>query len=233
MSEEQNISIDAVVKESYLPNRRCRKPRTRGVVRTLTVHVRTPDDMPLAYRVHGTKWTRSGTTEETVTEIRVLDGKAYRPVKDYRGDGDGDALRMVRDRIESAVRQNEWSGEGFDETASVILGDDGDDRTTMAQTEADLYALFDGRAWRRCDWPVYVITRSWNHLSLSINSGIPVSVPPEDVFDARHRRDALRRMDDISTGRCFRAARRLWRTTGKASKSWTMPSAARTLPRRI
>ncbi len=167
--------------EKYLPTKRHRKLRERYVQNIMDVEIKevTEKEFPVAFIVHDYQSVYEnaksyndfdGNNEFRMfaEEIRTYDGKLYMPVRVTHGAAISlcfEPLEYIKKRIEE--HEPYWKG-GIDFTEDSIVKED-----NIAECKENIfrkaedYIIYDGRVWKACGEPVYVI----NTFGLGHNHG--------------------------------------------------------------
>ncbi len=146
--------------QDFLPNKRCRKKRSRRMTTCREIEVRklTDDVFPVAFIVHHDRTDGDGDGEYKLChdQIRTYNGKLYMVYRENDGkkipvDRLNWILKAAPDYISSYGSED---GE-FVEGESVILSDDINTRVSVMQETADKYIITADTLWHQVGEPYY------------------------------------------------------------------------------
>lgn len=161
--------------EKYLPTKRHRVLRTRYVKNSVDVEIKeaTEPEFPVAFIVKDFDYWRDEEGKEPEykmcsTEIRTYNGKLWRAAR-YCEYVYGAIGWMPVSYIKISIEDHAPYWRGGDEftESSIIKESDYEACRDNILTKADDYIIFDGKVWRPCGEPMYVI----NTFGLGHNHG--------------------------------------------------------------
>lgn len=153
--------------EKYLPTKRHKVLRTRYVKNSVDVEIKeaTEPEFPVAFIVkdYGYWHEKEGKEPEykmCSTQIRTYNGQLWKATRysDYAYGAVGwMPISYIKKSIEDYAPPY-WKGEDEFTESSIIKESDYEVCKDSILTKADDYIIFDGKVWRPCGEPMYVIT---------------------------------------------------------------------------
>lgn len=219
------LKIEFDYEQKFLPTARHRKSRTR--IQHDTAYMDIPelsnDSFPVAFIVHDWKSVYDGAKKYRdfedsngdyrlfPEEIRYFKGKCYSPVRVTHGAAISTEFENEESISHSIERSVPWyirpSYEDKEYTdKSIVVGDNKKDILDILHKEASKYVCFDGKFWKRCGEPRYVINTfglGFNHgstemfIEYSYNGNIPAS----SYFNALQRKEAIEYGQSVAINR--------------------------------
>lgn len=211
------MRIGFMYEQEYLPNKRCRKPRTCNCYEEIEVELTEVQDeeFPVAFRVtqfssvsEEKEVPKSHQDERTefrpfTQELRYYQGKLFR--KAYRRYGATIYCNQIKDLEEVAAdltrRMTYMSGKFDDSTPlitpeSILLNDNREAIIEKTRQQASRFILFKGEIWETCTEPMYVAMTfglGGNHggTTLMITEYYNPNIASECYFRASDREKAI------------------------------------------
>lgn len=186
------IKVNMQIREEFLPNRRCRKERYRYVKKEYEGEIIEPEekDFPVAVAVED---------YQGVVELRHYAGKLWKAIKacDMVCKAEGWATaEMVLRRISNDDYSYFDNRNEFTDGVSIVTGNDSKSVKELLETRCRGYILFDGKYWKECGEPMYVVMTfglGHNHggTSLMIDYWYNSNISHHNYFNALHRKEAI------------------------------------------
>ena len=212
------INVEYYYEQRYLPTMKHKKEKTRLVKEAAQVNINeiSEKDFPVAFVVHDLQdvadgWKEYGKMPEPkrrmlTEEIRMLDGKLYRPVRFRHGAAvsadpiplmDGDAAKELG--LSGYAPYGYKKDTDFDPKKSVVMSDDGilkKDALLKLKTKASHIYICNGAFWAQTAEPMYVVKTyglGYNHAgtAIAISYGYDPNGSRSDYFTALQRGEAL------------------------------------------
>ena len=152
--------------EKYLPTKRHRVLRKRYVKNSVDVEIKelTEQEFPIAFIVKDYDWRYEEEGKEAEfkmfsNEIRTYNGELWKAVRysDCVSHGIGwMPISYIKNRLEDCAPYRK-GGEDFTE-ASIIKEDNISECKENIFRKAENYIIYDGKVWKTCGEPMYVIT---------------------------------------------------------------------------
>lgn len=214
------FNIECWSTEKYLPSKRHKNLRTRGVKNLIKVEIKetTKREFPIAFIIHDyqsvydnatsySDFEGSGDFRMFSEEIRVYEGKLYTPVHITHGA----AISLLFEDfnyIEQAIQNRiPYCSDGKDFTEnSIIIESNIKEEIKSIKKKAKSYVLFDNKVWKQCGEPMYNITTfglGHNHggTGFFISYGYNPNIRKENYFNALEREKAIAYGKQISLNR--------------------------------
>lgn len=206
--------------EKYLPNKRCRKLRSRVVSKNVDIDVRkvSKEEFPVAFVIHDYKSVYEGATSYSdfdgngeykmfQEEIRTYDGKLYTPIRVTHGAAISTNFEPL-DTLNYKLQEYEpyWKGGAEYSEESIVKENDFDDHLEFANSNAKAFIVCDGVICETCGEPMYVI----NTFGLGHNHGgtgffieyfYNDNIPNDNYFNALQREEAIAYGKKVALGR--------------------------------
>lgn len=161
--------------EKYLPTKRHRVLRERYVKNSVDVEIKelTESEFPIAFIIHDKGWQYEEEGKDTEwkmidTEIRTYNGELWKAVRYSECVCHGVGwmpITHIKGRLEDYSPY--WKGGDDFTEESIIKEDNIAECKENIFREAEDYIIFDGKVWRTCGEPMYVI----NTFGLGHNHG--------------------------------------------------------------
>lgn len=206
--------------EKYLPNKRCRKLRTRVNNKDVDVDVRevTENEFPVAFVIHDMQSVYEGATSYSdfdgngdykmyAEDIRTFAGKLYKPIRISYGSAISTLFEPLEQMKYKLQEQKPYwmGGEDFSDQ-SIIKSDNFTEKLKIVKEKASYYLIYDGKIWEECNEPMYNIDTfglGHNHggtgffISWYYNSNISKN----NYFNALQRDEAIAYGKRVALGR--------------------------------
>lgn len=187
--ETVRISVPTEIEVPFLPTKRARKERVTTETVKVPVEIKCPEekDFPVAFEVTNYASLAEGVTKEYfrsvrdteefnrislragwelhTEELRILDGKLYKPVHvNLSGSLNSTLYENSPDFIQNELEwyQREYrhfNNDEFDKDKSVIIDEirnkNLDEKTAKIQKSAEQFLMFGGKVWKECGEPYY------------------------------------------------------------------------------
>lgn len=211
------ITVKFEYKQSFLPNKKCRKPRYRMVNGIERVEVTEPSEaeFPIALITHDYQtWFEKNTSnsfQRVARPYRYYGGQLWRQLRasDYQMEAEGYlSVAEIKNISLNCYSSYADDDEEFDPEKSVITGDDRQDMVELAQQKANSLKVFDGGVWQVIGEPIYRITTfglGHNHggigTDLGIFNGYNSNIGKDNYFNALEFDKAVKQAKKIALGR--------------------------------
>lgn len=215
------ITIKLWYEEKYLPNKRCRKLRTRVIDRDVEVNVRevSEKDFPVAFVIHDYKSVYEGAKSYTdffegnrdyrmfSEEIRTYDGKLYMPVRVTYGAAISTNFEPL-DALKYKLQEQDpyWKGGEDYSSESIVKESNFNEKMEAAKERAKYFIICDGVIWETCGEPMYVINTfglGHNHggTGFFIEQYYNLNISSKNYFNALQREEAIAYGKKVALGR--------------------------------
>lgn len=208
------INVNYYYNQKFLPTKRHRNARERQISDILSVSYTelTTAEFPIAFIIRDRKSIQGGMTSYDdyrsekcdfrmfAEEIRTYKGKLYKPVRITHGTAISTVFENVNyiiNNLEYMTRKNWYSDDEkeFSES-SVIIEDNKKEVCQMLRKSAKKYIYCDGKFWRVCNEPRYVINTfglGHNHggTGCFIEYGYNPNISNKNYFNALQRNEAI------------------------------------------
>ena len=206
--------------EKYLPTKRHRKLRERYVRNSIDVEIKevTEKEFPVTFIIHDyqsvyenaksySDFNGNGDYRMFSEEIRTYDGKLYMSVRITHGSAISlhfESLEYIKKQIEDYAPYCK-GGEEFTEE-SIIKENNIADCQKIIFDRAENYIIYDGKVWKTCGEPMYVI----NTFGLGHNHGgtgffieyhYNPNISNKNYFNALEREKAIAYGKKVATNR--------------------------------
>lgn len=206
--------------EKYLPNKRCRKLRSRVVSKNVDIDVRevSKEEFPVAFVIHdyesvyeGAKsysdFDGNGEYKMFSEEIRTYNGKLYKPLRVMYGTAISTNFEPL-DTLKYKLQEYEpyWKGGAEYSEESIVKENDFDDHLEFANSNAKDFIVCEGVIWKTCGEPMYVIYTfglGHNHggTGFFIEYFYNDNIPNNNYFNALQREEAIAYGKKVALGR--------------------------------
>ena len=218
------VNVNYYYKQKFLPTKRHKKVREReiGDVTSVSITELTTDEFPVAFIVHDMKSVQDDMTSYEdyrsekcdfrmfAEEIRTYRGNLYAPIRITHGVAISTAFEdksYIIHNLEGLARKNWYNAneKDFSEN-SIVIEDNKKAICQMLRKSAKQYIYCDGKFWKICGEPRYVI----NTFGLGHNHGgtgffIEYSYNPnissKNYFNALQRDEAIAYGKSVAIGR--------------------------------
>lgn len=218
------FDINYYYSQKFLSTKKCRKERKRQIKNVVSVNCTEPtaEQFQVAFIVHDMQSVQDGMTsyddyksEECVfrmfdEEIRTYEGKLYSPIRVTHGAAISTVfedekyvicnLERIGDKDFGFGNDDEFSEE------SIVVGDNRAEVEQAIIYAAENYIYFEGKFWRGCGEPRYVINTfglGHNHggTGMFIEYWYNDNIPNSNYFNALQREAAISYGKSIAAGR--------------------------------
>lgn len=188
--ETVRISVSTEIKVPFLPTKRARKERITTETVKVPVEIKCPEekDFPVAFEVTNYANLAEGVTKEYfrsvrdteefnrislragyelhTEELRILDGKLYKPVHvNLSGSLDSTLYENSPDFIQNELEwyhnreHGHFNADEFNKNSSVVIDEirkkNLNEKTAKIQESAEKFLMFGGKVWKECGEPYY------------------------------------------------------------------------------
>lgn len=206
--------------EKYLPNKRCRKLRTRVSNKDVDVDVRevTENEFPIAFVVHDMQSVYEGATSYSdfdgngdykmhTEDIRTYAGKLYKPIRISCGTAISTLFEPLAEMKYKLMEPEPYwmGGEDFSDQ-SIVKSDNFTEKLKIAKEKASSYLIYEKKIWAECNEPMYNIETfglGHNHggTGFFITWHYNPNISKDNYFNALQRDEAIAYGKRVALGR--------------------------------